>query len=26
VGAKFTFESCGGAVLSLTRHYTVKKR
>ena len=26
VGAKFTFESCGGAVRSLTRHYTVKKR
>ncbi|WP_322936943.1 ELWxxDGT repeat protein [Nocardioides bizhenqiangii] len=26
VGARFTFESCGGAVRSITRHYTVKMR
>ena len=26
VGAKFTFESCGGATRSVTRHYTVKMR
>lgn len=26
VGARFTFTSCGGAVRSLTRHYTVKTR
>ena len=26
VGAKFTFASCGGAVRSVTRHYTVKMR
>jgi ELWxxDGT repeat protein len=25
VGAKFTFESCGGADRSITRHYTVKR-